>query len=221
MQSREILLSGSLYSFSIEPGIAVTLSPRCVSSLFIADLLVTDCSKQHQAQEQQHLSPRVIFLSESPQFASLVSQEAVDKITAKQNEFKSHNAAESTNDVKSPDDRLLKSAMSLSHASSVAIVTVGVSKKQFAAVVYIAKALLAREKEITIIAPENSVPEWKAFLAKCEATEVPLKCIPVTSPGTGSAVHSLGPRFYSTSLNSVVIVNEEGISLWRYFLHSS
>ena len=163
----------------------------------------------------------MVFLSESPQFASLVSQKAVDNITAKQNELKSHKATESTNDVKSPDDLLLKSAMSLSHASSVAIVTVVVSKKQFATVVCIAKALLAQEKEITIIAPENSVPEWKRFLAKCAATEVLLKYIPVTSPGTNSAVHSLGPRFYSTSLNSVVIVNEEGISPWRYFLHSS
>ena len=202
----------------------MTLSPECgAGSIFITDRLVTDYYEEHQAQQQQqHLSPRVFFLSESPQFASLVSQEAVDEITTKQNEFKSHNAAESTNDVKSPDDRLLKSAMSLSHASSVAIATVGVSKKQFATVVCIAKALLARGKEVTILTTENFVPEWKTFLAKCEATEVLLKCVTVTSLDVSSVVHNLGPRFYSTSLNSVVIVNEEGErqTLVSYFMCS-
>ena len=142
---------------SLEPRIAVTLSPECArgGSIFITDRRVTEFHKEHQA--KQHLSPKVVFLSESPQFVSLVSQEAIDQITKKQSE--SHKAADSENGVKIADDCLLKSAMTLSHAPSVAIVTAGVSEKQFAAVACIAKALFAQEKEITILAAENVASE--------------------------------------------------------------
>ena len=150
----------------------------------------------------------MVFLSESPQFASLVSQEAIDQITKKQSE--SHQPADSENGVKIPDDCLLKSAMTLSHAPSVAIITTGVSEKQFAAVACVAKALFAQEKEITILAAENVVSEWKAFVAKCKTEEVVMKCIPVTSFGTPSVFDGLEPRFYSTSLSAMVILNEEG-----------
>ena len=180
----------------------------CVGSLFITDLRVTDCDKEHQA-KQHHLSPKVVFLSQSPQFASLVSQEAIDQIIKKQNE--SHKTADSENGIKIPDDCVLKSAMAISHAPSVAIiVTAGASEKQFTAVACIAKALFAQEKEITILAAENVVSEWKAFVAKCETEEVVMRCTPVTSFGATSEFDGLKPRFYSTSLNSMVIVNEGG-----------
>ena len=193
----------------LEPHIAVTLSPECArgGSIFITDLRVKEYQKEHQA-KQHHLSPKVVFLSQLPQFASLVSQEAIDQIIKKQNE--SHKTADSENGIKIPDDCLLKSAMTLSHAPSVAIVTSGVSEKQLAAVACIAKALSAQEKEITILAAENVVSEWKAFVAKCKTEEVVMRCIPVTSFGATSEFDGLEPRFYSTSLNSMVIVNEEG-----------
>ena len=179
-----------------------------MGSLFITDKLVADYYKEHQPAAEKRLSPKVIFLSEKPQFASLVSQDAIDQITAKQNEFKTHKTA--TNRFEIPEYDLLKSAMTLSHASSVAIVTVGVSKKQFAAVICIAKALFAQDKEIAILAPKNVISEWETLLAKCETQEVLMKRVPVTSLDTHSVLHSLGSKFYSTSLNSVVIVNEEG-----------
>ena len=196
--------------FFLEPSIAVTLSPRCVGSLFITDLFVTDCYQERQKQQQQHLSPKVIFLSESPQFASLASQQAIDQITTKQNELKSHKLTESSNCDFNSSDFLLKSSMFLSHAPSVAIVSVGAFEKQLAAVVCLAKALLAQEKEVTILTAENIVSEWKTFISKCEAKDILLKCIPVTSLDAHAVIHSLGSRFHSTSLNSVVIVNEEG-----------
>ena len=198
-----------------EPGIAVVLTSQCIGSLFITDKLVVDYCKEHQPAAEKRLSPRVIFLSEKPQFASLVSQEAIDQITGKQNEFKTHKTA--TNRFKIPEYDLLKSTMTLSHASSVAIVTVGVSKKQFAAVICIAKALFAQDKEIAILAPKNVISEWETLLAKCETQEVLMKRVPVTSLDTHSVLHSLGSRFYSTSLNSVVIVNEEGENQNRYW----
>ncbi|KAL9950321.1 hypothetical protein ACROYT_G042805 [Oculina patagonica] len=64
---------------SAKPHIAVSFSPRCVGSLFITDHKVTDYYKEHSPQHAD-LSPKVIFLSESPQFASLVSKEAVNQI---------------------------------------------------------------------------------------------------------------------------------------------
>ena len=157
----------------------------------------------------------MVFLSELPQFASLVSQEAIDQITKKQSE--SHKAADSENGVKIPDDCLLKSAMTLSHAPSVAIVTAGVSENQFAAVACIAKALFAQDKEITILAAENVISEWKAFVAKCVTEGVVMKCIPVTSFGTPSVFDGLEPTFYSTSLSSMVIMNEEGENQNRFY----
>ena len=114
---------------------------------------------------KRRLSPKVVFLSESPQFASLASQQAIDQITAKRNELISQ-IQESTDGVVQPTDSLLKSAMFLSHASSVAIVTEGVKVRQLEAVVCLAKALLAQEKEVTILTSESIVSEWRAFLNK-------------------------------------------------------
>lgn len=175
----------------------------------------------------------MIFLSESPQFASLVSQETINEVVKKEKEFILCNSAEFTYGRKEPGDYLLKSAMALSHASSVAIVTwsregiaVKVSDKQLAAVASIAKVLVAQEKEITILTSETNAADWQKLLAKCEADKILLKSIPVMSVTMTSSnwsrdvhltlyevIHDLGPRFYSTSLNSVVLVNEQGASL--------
>ena len=110
-----------------------------------------------------------------------------------------------------PTDSLLKSAMSLSHASSVAIVTEGVKVRQLEAVVCLAKVLIAQEKEVGILTLEIIVSEWRAFLNKCEAKGILQKCISVTSLKARAVVQSLGPRFYSSSFNSVVTVNKEGM----------
>ena len=171
-----------------------------------------ECYEERKKESQQrHLSPKVIFLSKSPQFASLVSQQAIDQITAKRNELISQ-IQESTDGVVQPTDSLLKSAMFLSHASSVAIVTEGVKVRQLEAVVCLAKALLAQEKEVTILTSESIVSEWRAFLNKRKAIKGVLqKCTSVTSLKAHAVVQRLGPRFYSSSLNSVVTVNKDGI----------
>ena len=83
--------------------------------------------------------------------------------------------------------------------------------RQFEAVVCLAKALLAQEKQVTILTSESIVLEWKAFLNKCEAKGILQKCISVISLKARAVVQRLGPRFYSSSLNSVVTVNKEGI----------
>lgn len=226
------LTTSAFFITFLEPHIAVSLSPRCVGSLFITDHQVTDYYKEHPAQHA-HLSPKVIFLSESPQFASLVSKEAINQIADKENKLTSHKHEESTNGCKERGDYLLKSAMSLSHASSVAIVlwprkeiAVEVSEREFAAVACIVKALLAQEKDITILVEESSASKWQKFLAKCEAEEVFTECIPVMSVAMTasdwsrdvcSAMHKvvdyLEPSFRSTSLNSVIFVNEQGENL--------
>ena len=118
---------------------------------------------------------------------------------------------ESTNGDVQPTDSLLKSAMFLSHASSGAIVTGGVKVRQLEAVVCLAKALLAQEKEVAILTSESIVSEWRAFLNKCEAKGILQKCISVTSLKAHAVVQRLGARFFSSSLNSVVTVNKEGI----------
>lgn len=175
----------------------------------------------------------MIFLSESPQFASLVSQEAITQIADKVNKLTSHKHKESTNGCKERVDNLLKLAMTLSHASSVAVVTwprkenaLETSDIQFAAVVCIVKSLLAQEKEITILVAESNVAGWQRFLVKCEAEKFFPKRIPVMSVAmtvndwsrdVRSAMHEvidyLGPSFRSTSLNSVIFVNEQGKNL--------
>ena len=213
---------------------AVSLSKECVNSLFITDYKVTDFYKDHPPQHA-YLSPKVIFLSESPLFASLVSQEVINEVVKKEKEFILHKSAEFANGGKEPGDYLLKSAMTLSHALSVAIVTwsrkgiaVEVSDKQFAAVSSISKVLVAQEKEITVLTAESNAAEWQKLLAKCEAERILLKSIPVMSvtmtPTDWSRdVHfiirevldGLGPSFHSSSLNSVVLVNEQGECLYH------
>lgn len=175
----------------------------------------------------------MIFLSEAPQFASLVSQEAITQIADKENKLTSHENEESTNGCKERGDNLLKSAMTLSHASSVAIVTwprkeivMETSDRQFAAVACIVKSLLAQEKEITILVAESNAAGWQRFLAKCEAEKffperIPVMSVAMTasdwSRDVRSAMHEvidyLGPSFRSTCLNSVIFVNEQGKNL--------
>lgn len=171
----------------------------------------------------------MIFLSESPQFASLVSQKTINEVVKKEKEFILCKSAEFAHGRKKPGDYLLKSAMALSHASSVAIVTwsrkgiaVKVSEKQLAAVASIAKVLVAQEKEITVLTSQTNATDWQKLLVKCEADKILLKSTQVRSVTTTSrdvhltlreAIHDLAPSFYSTSLNSVVLVNEQGASL--------
>ena len=190
---------------------------------------MTDFYRDHPPQ-YAHLSSKVIFLSESPQFASLVSDEAINEVVKKKKEYISHKCSESGNGCKEPGDYLLKSAMTLSHASSVAIVTWSrkVSHRQLAAVAGIAKVLVAQEKEVTVLTTESNTAEWEKLLAKCEAEQIILKSIPVISV-TIMPTHwsrdvqlalcevfsNLGPSFHSTSLNSVVLVNDQGESLDR------
>lgn len=160
-----------------------------------------------------------------------MSQETINEVVKKEKEFILCKSAEFAHGRKEPGDYLLKSAMALSHASSVAIVTwsrkgiaVKVSDKQLAAVASIAKVLVAQEKEITVLTSQTNATDWQKLLAKCEADKI--KSIPVRSvtmtPSNWSrdvhltlreAIHDLGPSFYSTSLNSVVFVNEQGASL--------
>ena len=230
----QLRTNDAFFTTFLEPQIAVSLSPECVGSLFITDYKVTDFYKDHPPQHAP-LSPKVIFLSESPQFASLVSQEAINEVVKKENEFISLKSAELTNGCKEPGDYLLKSAMTLSHASSVAIVTwsqkgiaVDISERQLAAVASIVKVLVAQEKEIAVLTTESNAAEWQKLLAKCEAEQIIPKSIPVLSVNTTPTrwsrdVHltlreileGLGPSFHSTSLNSVVLVNEQGESLYH------
>lgn len=202
---------------------------KCSGSLFITDCLVTEYLQQHPS-ELAGLSPEVIFLSESPQFASLVSQQAMDEIVNKENEFTSIKPNVSSNGFQERNDKLLKSALALSHASYVAIVTPPpqeeakqVSGRQLSAVVCIVKALLAQDKEITILTQKNAVAEWETFLAECESQSIVLKSVPVV-PIAGKTsdwsrdvcsvmamvVDNLGLRFSSSSLNSMVFVSEQG-----------
>lgn len=161
-----------------------------------------------------------------------MSQETINEVVKKEKEFILCKSAEFAHGRKEPGDYLLKSAMALSHASSVAIVTwsrkgiaVKVSDKQLAAVASIAKVLVAQEKEITVLTSQTNATDWQKLLVKCEADKILLKSTPVRSvtmtPSNWSrdvhltlreAIHDLGPSFYSTSLNSVVLVNEQGAS---------
>lgn len=112
-----------------------------------------------------------------------MSHEAINEVVKKEKEFIAHKSGEFANGCKEPGDYLLKSAMILSHASSVAIVTWSrkVCDRQLAAVVGIAKVLVAQEKEVTVLTTESNAAEWQKLLAKCEAEQIILKSIPVNS----------------------------------------
>lgn len=113
-----------------------------------------------QAPKEGSLQPRVIFISERFIFASLLSDKALEQIQELE---------------KLADKRverglsLAKAAMRLSHATSVAVVTLsGVSTREGVNILSIIKAVMATEnKQVILLVPGDKCAEWTNAINRC------------------------------------------------------
>jgi len=115
---------------------------------------------------------RTVFICERPIFGSLISDKAMELIQQLET-FDKNDALKPDNEVNGkpdePVDSLVKAAMRLSHASSVAIVTLDdISTKGGFSVLSILKSLVAtRTKDIVLLVPEEKYPEWTNVISSC------------------------------------------------------
>jgi len=115
---------------------------------------------------------RAVFICERPIFGSLISDKAMELIQQLETLDK-HDALKPDSEVYGKPDEpvvsLVKAAMRLSHASSVAIVTLDdISSKGGFSVLSIIKSLMATQtKDIVLLVPEEKYPEWKNAINSC------------------------------------------------------
>ena len=117
------------------------------------------------------LRPRVLFISEKPVFASLISDKALEQIQELEMKyFIQKNSPNAENGLKEETaNALAKAAMTLSHAFSVAIVAADerASKDSFS-VLSVVKAVTAmKDKELILLVPERRVEEWQGIVSRC------------------------------------------------------
>lgn len=148
----------------------ISLSPTANCCNFITDLNNEDFNKMNTPKWAGSLQTKALFISEKPVFGSLLSDKALELIRQlekldKQDALKPVFSGEPDK----PVDSLAKAALRLSHASSVAIVTLNdISTRQGFSVLSIIKSLLATEsKEIVLLVPEEKYTEWRNAISSC------------------------------------------------------
>ena len=157
----------------------ISLSPTANCANYITDLNNEDFNKM-QASKNAFLQPRVVFISERFVFGSLLSEKALKAIQDlekldKQDWLKADKQVDS-------DRSLVKAALRLSHASSVAIVTLSdVSTRESFSVLSIIKAVVATEnKEVNLLVPEEKYTEWTNAINHCVDLRLLKKPVPIT-----------------------------------------
>ena len=137
----------------------ITVSPAANCCNFITDLDNKLFNKM-QAPKDGFLQPRVIFISERFTLASLLSDKALEQI---QEQEKLVDKQVETS------QSLAKAAMRLSHASSVAIVTLNdVSTREAVNALSIIKAVMATEdRQVVLLVPEDKCAEWTNAINRC------------------------------------------------------
>ena len=110
---------------------------------------------------------RVVFICEQPVLGSLISDKALELIQQLEKLDKRDSLKPVIGEVNDkpdePADCLVKAALRLSHASSVAIVTLNdISTKEGFSVLSTIRSLMATEKkeEVVLLVPEEKLTEW-------------------------------------------------------------
>ena len=116
---------------------------------------------------------RVVFICEQPVLGSLISDKALELIQQLEKLDKRDSLKPVIGEVNDkpdePADCLVKAALRLSHASSVAIVTLNdISTKEGFSVLSIIRSLMATEKKVVVLfVPEEKMTEWTNALSIC------------------------------------------------------
>ena len=140
---------------------AIGLGPETNQCVFVTDHKVGDFFKLHPP-EHASLKPRVVFISEEPVFGSLISDKALDQIhvlemTAQPDSAKT--GPETSNS-------LAKAAMTLSHASAIAVVALDDRNSSDSLnLLPILKASVAPgDKKVVLMVPESKMTTWEEIM---------------------------------------------------------
>lgn len=150
----------------------ISLSPSANCCNFITDLSNEAFNKMH-APKTGTLQTRVVFISEQPVLGSLISDNALELIQQLE-KLDKHDSrkpviGEFNGKPDEPADFLVKTALRLSHASSVAVITLNdISSKEGFSVLSIIKSLMATEKkDVVLLVPEKKLTEWTNAISSC------------------------------------------------------
>jgi len=149
----------------------ISLSPTANCCDFITDLSNEAFNKMHTP-KSGFFQTRAVFICEQPVLGSLISDKAMELIQQLETLDK-HDALKPVIEVNGkpdePVDSLIKAAMRLSHASSVAIVTLDdISTKGGFSVLSVIKSLMATQtKDIVLLVPVEKHPEWANAISSC------------------------------------------------------
>ena len=163
----------------------ISLSPTANCCNFITDLSNEAFNKMHTP-KSGFFQTRVAFICEQPVYGSLISDKAMELIKQLERLDK-HDALKPVIEVNGkpdePVDSLVKAAMRLSHASSVAIVTLDdISSKEGISVLSIIKSLVATQtKDVVVLVPEGKYPEWRNAISSCVDLKILKKPVSVST----------------------------------------
>ena len=132
--------------------------------------LLTRCTPQRvKFYPQTH----VVFICEQPILGSLISDKALELIQQLEKLNKRDSLkpvlGEFNSKPEEPADSLVKTALRLSHASSVAMVTLNnISTKEGFSMLSIIKSLMATEKkDVVLLVREEKLTEWTNAISSC------------------------------------------------------
>ena len=115
--------------------------------------------------------PRVLFISEKPVFASIISDKVLEQIQDLElKNARQGDSSKAENGLKvETANALAKAAMILSHASSIAIATADKNApNENLSVLSIIKATMAKkDKEVILMVQEGRVEEWEDIISSC------------------------------------------------------
>ena len=164
----------------------ISLSPTANCCIFITDLR-NEAFNMMQTPKSACFQTRAVFICEQPVLGSLISDKSMELIQQLEALVKHHalkQVIEEVNDKPNePVDSLVKAAMRLSHASSIAIVTMDdISTKKGFSVLSLIKSLMATQtKDVVLFVPEDKYPEWTNAISSCVGLKIIKKPVRVST----------------------------------------
>ena len=164
----------------------ISLSPTANCCNFITDLSNEAFNKMHTP-KSACFQTRAVFICEQPVLGSLISDKSMELIQQLETLDKHDTLEPVTEKVNGkpnePVDSLVKAAMRLSHASSIAIVTMDdISTKKGFSVLSLTKSLMATQtKDVILLVPEDKHPEWTNAISSCIGLKIIKKPVHVST----------------------------------------
>lgn len=140
---------------------AIGLGPETNQCVFVTDHKVDDFFKLHPPKHAS-LKPRVLFISEEPAFGSLLSDKALEQIY----ELEKSTLPDSSNVGPETSNSLAEAAMTLNHASSIAVVALDerISSNNLNVLPIIKASMATGEKKIVLLVPEGKGAAWEEII---------------------------------------------------------